>query len=435
MILTIAGLILCSLSTHATSQEGETATLSVQAHVKGSTHFVGQGIEIRVGVVGSGVRPKLKAPRIFGREPTLIGQEFRQVASSGIGDVRFEQNLFISRYRLIPERAGVLTIPPFRASLDGSSGASRPVVLMIRALPIEGRPPGFLGGVGKLSIRVEPPPKSIRLGDSFEYQVELTGPGARGSVEPLDLSRLVERVGAGGVHTLPEQQGDDPPSRTFRTRVRPERAGELVVPPLTVAWFDPDSEHYQVAVSEALRVRVEAVEAFDPAQLTAKPSLDAPSGPGMSRNQKAVWTVTASGLVLVLVLVARRLWGRRSRLKSWTHGKLKKQGIPELIQNLEAAQASEVPERVAESLRKLFQARFGRQEGEMTPQEVKRTLLEKLGDPLLAESFKNLAERADQGRFSTNSGDLENLRSLAIERLGRFEEGLTRPRRKGNVSK
>ena len=75
----------------------------------------------------------------------LIGTEFRPIATSGIGAVVAQQNLFLSRFRVVASRPGTLEIPPILAQIDRRSGRSQPKRVEIQPVPFEGRPGEFSG--------------------------------------------------------------------------------------------------------------------------------------------------------------------------------------------------------------------------------------------------------------------------------------------------
>ena len=134
------------------AQDGQSSeSLRVQVGVARGPHYAGQGFELAVGVVAGDERPKVEPPGITGARDWLIGTEFKPIATSGIGAVVAQQNLFLSRFRVVASRPGTLEIPPILAQINGRSGRSQPRRLEIQPVPLEGRPAEFLGGVGQFS--------------------------------------------------------------------------------------------------------------------------------------------------------------------------------------------------------------------------------------------------------------------------------------------
>ena len=49
-----------------------------------------------------------------------------------------QSNVFVSRYRVVPRRAGTLRIPSIRARLDDETGRSRPKRVTVLPVPPDG---------------------------------------------------------------------------------------------------------------------------------------------------------------------------------------------------------------------------------------------------------------------------------------------------------
>ncbi|MGE5757008.1 MAG: hypothetical protein ACM35G_15060, partial [Planctomycetaceae bacterium] len=296
------------MSVPATGQDD--VPLVVRAQVAPGVHRVGQAIEVRVGVVAAGERPEVVPPKVAGADLTLVGTSSRPIVASGIGTLVLERDQFLSRFRLVPHRAGTLEIPPFRARLGERTGASRPLRLSIGALPPVGRPAEFLGGVGPFEVAAEASPTTLRAGQEFEFRIHLTGPGALGATRRPGLARF-DRVTLGlRVEPRPTDVVAEPPSRIFRYRLRPTRAGEAVLPPVAVAAFDPASDQYVTKVTAGVPIRVVAAPRFDPTSLDDGPEPNAASTRAVGRGTLHIGF--GAGLVLASLVLAWA-WRRPDR--------------------------------------------------------------------------------------------------------------------------
>ena len=56
---------------------------------------------------------------------------------------------------------------------------------------------------------------------------------------------------------------NEPPSRTFVYRIRPTRAGDVVLPPVSIAAFDPELARYITKTTQGIPIKVVAVAAFN----------------------------------------------------------------------------------------------------------------------------------------------------------------------------
>ena len=375
--------------------------LRVDARVAKETYHVGQAIEVRVGVVAEGERPRIALPTIDGAEVEAVDTLFRPVGASGIGEVTSETNVFITRYRVSPTRPGLLTIPPFVARLGERRGASALLRLTIRAVPPEGRPASYLRGVGPLEARAEAVPASIRVGQGFEYRLILTGPGARASTQwPV----LPEFDGLRGLKIEPAgtELVADPPSRTFRYRARATEPGAMTLPSVAVATFDPKMDRYVETRAPSVAVRVVDVPRFDASTLPEVLS-EGPSGLGTW-----IWGIPTALIAMAwvtLAVVRRRTSARRLARR--------------VAQRLGSATPDEAAGLVASALKDFLARAVGRPRGELTPDEAARDVGRAVRDPDLAERARRLVERSDRARFGH---DAEAASGLAVEASAFFAE-------------
>ncbi len=173
-----------------------TDPLRVKAELGPGPYFVGQGFELRVGVVAAGQRPKIDPPRIAGARISVISTEVRPITTSTIGSVVARENLFVFRFRVVPERAGTLEISAVHAQLKGRSGRSQPKSVSIQTVPLLGRPAEFLGGIGRFELHAEASPHVVRVGQELDFRIKVTGPAAWGMTDRPDLGAF-DRLGLG----------------------------------------------------------------------------------------------------------------------------------------------------------------------------------------------------------------------------------------------
>src|SRR5207244_3900850 len=112
--------------------------------------------------------------------------------------------------------------------------------LTVQTVPLEGRPAEFLGGVGSFSVRADVSPTTVRVGGELTYRINVAGPAAWGMTSRPDLVRFDRIAVSPRIEALPDETVNEPPSRTFLFRVRPSLAGHAVLPPVTIAAFDPE---------------------------------------------------------------------------------------------------------------------------------------------------------------------------------------------------
>ena len=200
--------------------------LPVSAQLRPSTCYVGQAVDLVVGVEGARERPEVTPPKIEGADVRLSGTDMVPVSISAIGDAVFERNLYRTRFRVVPRKAGTLAIPPVAARLGDRTGASKSLALRVKTPPAEGRPSSFLGGVGAFEVEASAEPANVRVGEAFEYRVNVRGPAALGVRDAPSLDRFAGLPLGLRVDRRPDEAVDDPPrtrSFTGSARRRPAR--------------------------------------------------------------------------------------------------------------------------------------------------------------------------------------------------------------------
>ena len=139
------GLVLAILIGCPSAMAAEGETIRVEARAAGGVHRVGQGFEGLLAVTGADRRPEVGTPTIEGADAWISrNNELRPISVTGIGGVMGGSNVFVSRLRVVPRRAGTLRIPSIRATVGRARGRSRPIEVEVRPLPSEGRPLEFL---------------------------------------------------------------------------------------------------------------------------------------------------------------------------------------------------------------------------------------------------------------------------------------------------
>jgi hypothetical protein len=385
--------------------------LRVRVEVARGPFYVGEGIELTVGVVGRDQRPQIDLPQVKGAELWSVGTAFKPVTATGIGNVTSGENLFITRLRLLPRRAGVVEVPPIVGRIDTRSGRSRPVRLNVQAVPLEGRPEEFLGGVGEFSVQAEVSPGSVRVGGELTYQIKVTGPAACGMTAQPDLTRLAGLALAPRIEPLPAEFVREPPARTFVYRIRPTRAGEAVLPPVAVAAFDPERSRYITKVTQGLPIKAIAVPAFD----SSKVDYTAPD-PGRERSATVNLAMAAAILVVALGLfwlavILRRRWlheGQSGPMAAQSYAShLARRWIVRSRNGSLPRDAEEIARQAIDALLQYARIGSGRPPGALTPVEAGSVVLQLTQSDELATEATRLVGECDQVLFSERSTGIE----------------------------
>ena len=378
--------------------------------------YVGQGIEAWVVVAAGAQPPTLSIGKADGVEVLRIGGiEVQARSSTEIGAVRNVVNTFRLPLRILPRKDGPVATPAIRVQVEGRAGVVPPRTIMVLAPPAAGRSAAFLGGVGTITATAEARPTAVRLGESFEYRVTLDGPGSIGSVEPASIPALRRLAPGWRVERLPPEGAVDPPSRTFRIRVRPDLPGTFNLGPFLVSTLDPTSGTYRTTATNSVTIRVVDVPVFDGASIKV----------AQHQGRSPLWAglVMASGLIAsaLLVLIAKY---RAARSRTVDPARVARQLIARLPRDADRSGAvNAATAALAEFLGRVG----GRPPGVLTPQEASRWAVQLSGRSDLAEAASRLVASCDQTLYAnraptSSKDDVLGLAVFVLEGLGESSE-------------
>lgn len=142
--------------------------------------------------------------------------------------------------------------------------ATRPIVgeakvgaTEVLPVPAEGRPADYRGAVGRYNIVTQATPTAVAAGDPITLNIGIAGTGPMELVQAPPLSELTELTADFKVadQSLPGFVQNT--TKLFSTTIRPRHEGITQIPPIPFSFFDPDTEKYETAVSDPIRITVE----------------------------------------------------------------------------------------------------------------------------------------------------------------------------------
>jgi hypothetical protein len=172
-----------------------------------------------------------------------------------------------------PIRAGVQTVPPVlvKATLptqvdtqgralrtETFVDSSASLTIGIRPVPSAGQPASFSGAIGRFQLALDADPKSLRVGDPLSVTLTVRGEGLLETVHPPALEQQGTLARDFKVQVDPPAVKTDSDAKTFTYTLRPRHAGIREVPPIEMAYFDPDTQQFQVVRSAPVPLRVDA---------------------------------------------------------------------------------------------------------------------------------------------------------------------------------
>ena len=238
-------------SVHAQAPPGE--PLFVRASVDNHRPYLGQQINYVFKVYqGPGLPPS--AGQIRYEPPSFAGfwntQRIEQDEYAETIDSN-EYRIVELRTVLFPSVVGTIAIEPAALTVPtGSSGApnvieSVPVAVDVRPLP-PGAPARFTGAVGRFDISAEVDAATGRVNEPVQLTVRVSG---EGNIDALPNPAWPEFAGWRVIESPADAAsqvvaGRLTGSRTYEIVLVPEEAGELTIPEILYAHFDPDLDEY-----------------------------------------------------------------------------------------------------------------------------------------------------------------------------------------------
>ena len=164
---------------------------------------------------------------------------------------------------LFPSVVGTIAIDPAALAVPtGTAGGQRllessPVSIEVRP-PSAGAPAEFTGAVGRFDISAEVDAATGKVNEPVRLTVVLSG---EGNIEALPDPAWPEFAGWRVIESPANVSsqvidGQVAGSRTYGNVLVPERAGEMTIPEIVYAYFDPNLEQYVRAATAAILISV-----------------------------------------------------------------------------------------------------------------------------------------------------------------------------------
>jgi hypothetical protein len=186
------------------------------------------------------------------------------------------------QYAVVPSKAGSYAVDPSKMSMtvlqsrrnsarsffddpfsSFSSGrplsvASKSLLLTVRPLPREGKPPDFSGLVGKFQVWSKLEPVSLKTGESATLTVSVSGQGNVNRIPDLKIPELTHIKIYADKPVLESTQDSEGTrgSKTMKWALVPEKEGRLEVPPVAVSYFDTQNHRYKTLTSSKYTLSV-----------------------------------------------------------------------------------------------------------------------------------------------------------------------------------
>ena len=230
------------------------ASLNIQALTDKQSVYVGEPLEYTVRVSSDATllgEPEYDKPKFTGfwaHEPPLME---RNANGNEITTLLF------------PTQAGKLTIDAATIRADGGffsdalEKQTEPIAIEAKPLP-QNAPSEFTGAVGAFDITATPDKTATRVGEPITVKIEIRGAGNFDTLpEPKFTNDADWRAYNGKAQTQSNVQYKKlVGAKTIERTLIPTREGELTIPAVRYAYFDPADAQYHTLETKPIQVHV-----------------------------------------------------------------------------------------------------------------------------------------------------------------------------------
>ena len=345
------------------------------------------------------------------------------------------QTIVLKRVALFPTRTGTLTVDPleietearasgrlrtpsdplagFRSSYETVELASEPLTIDVEPLP-DGAPEAFRGAVGSFQVRTEVDSRDVNAGRAIRMTVRLRGTGNIATLEPPAFTppEAVEAYDPEESISVERSGRVIQGAKSFTYVLIPRRSGDLTLPAVTFAYFNPERSRYETMRSTPIEIDVSGSES---------PAATSTTGRGLPANDIAgpmdasddwirtdtlplhlnPWTYAA---VLTPLLLAGGLLAFRRRPKTSTEtpskGDRSSQQLRAAREHLRTGDADAFYGALEQAVLRCIGDHIGAQPAGLTRARIERALNERAVSPRVRNAIAELLDVCDRARYA-----------------------------------
>jgi hypothetical protein len=171
-----------------------------------------------------------------------VRTEGKRRAKDPFFDSFFDDPFFNNQYRNVP--------------IEMESNA---IVLNVKPLPIDKKPAGFSGAVGRFNIQATIDNADLKTNDAVTLKVVISGSGNLELINtpeinwPPDFEAYEPKI----TKNIRSNNSGVSGIRSFEYLAIPRSAGDFTVGPIELSYFDPASGQYKITPTQAFQIHVE----------------------------------------------------------------------------------------------------------------------------------------------------------------------------------
>ncbi len=327
--------------------------------------------------------------------------------------------------------------------------------LSITVKPLPPAPSGYTGSVGNFSLSASVDPKQIPAGEAVTLKISLKGSTRPGSIGDIILPQIPDCE-----VFKPEQQMITDTSvnglstrKSYKYLLIPRKEGNLIIPPVSLLYFDPESGTYKKASSDTLMVTVSKGKEIATAQnryLTQEEIREVgkdiryiKTGIKIKNQQERpyqepfFYLLFPIPFIIFILSVLYRF--QSSRQKRNASQQIRRKALSAAQKKLSALRkkhsslsSSQFLGTVSETIEQYISQKFGFAATGRTLDELKNELLSQNADKQIVADLTSFIEDLDGYRFGGLTLD-DSSRISVLDKTSRFLHGLQKSSKKGGT--
>ncbi len=357
---------------------------------------------------------------------------------------------------LIPKRAGKLQIEPATVSTEMAVGqvrtrdrffgdffgsrskykrfmvSSAPMKLGVLPLPEDGKPAEFYGLVGRYTVSASATPTNVSVGDPITLTVKV---GGSKYLKPVQWPALEQIPELAENFKIPSQRASptiEDGFKVFTQTIRANNDKVTAIPPILLAFFNPDKGEYVVAETEAIKLEVAPTKILTGADLEGrdfapinqeveaiKKGLSAnyegldvlrdmgfsPLGAVVSPGYAVLWGMPLAGLVLsTLIKLSTHTTPEKMAMKR------RRQACGKALRQLKRVVSADSRQRcelLVGTMKQYLGERFDRTAGSLTADDCHETIVSATHDEQTAERFRDIVSEYEATHYASIETNIE----------------------------
>ena len=208
---------------------------------------------------------------LFDRTMMRFGLPQGDDTRPGLDGRLHDYHVYTLTKEFLPTQSGLLVIPPVQfkgriptrvdrrmkvLAADEVRVSSPMIKLSIKPPPVESQPESFCGAIGPVRLRVTAKPTKVRVMDPITLNMQISG---RARLEAVGAPRLTANDALMTNFKVPEETSAGVAvagGKRFTQSIRPVSEDVTEIPPIEIAYFDPQDGEYHTVRSKLIRLEV-----------------------------------------------------------------------------------------------------------------------------------------------------------------------------------